>query len=148
MYQDKTLTCIDCGADFIFSSDEQEFYSSHQLTNEPKRCKPCREKRKSMPHQGGGGGGGGGRRQGGDFGSRPQGGFGGGGGYSGGGGGYSSGSGRSGGGGFGGGMRSQEPRQRFKIICCACGKEGEVPFEPKEGREVYCRDCYASRRPE
>src|SRR5262245_49964085 len=60
MYQDKTLTCIDCGADFTFTAEEQEFFATHQLTNEPKRCKPCREKRKSGPRGGGGGGAGGG----------------------------------------------------------------------------------------
>jgi len=46
VYQDKTLTCIDCGADFTFTADEQEFYASHNLTHDPKRCRPCREKRK------------------------------------------------------------------------------------------------------
>ena len=35
------------------------------------------------------------------------------------------------------------PRQMFPAICAECGKETEVPFEPREGRPVYCRDCYA-----
>lgn len=32
--------------------------------------------------------------------------------------------------------------------CAECEKEiTEMPFQPKEGQEVYCRDCYASKRP-
>ena len=45
------------------------------------------------------------------------------------------------GGGGGGGYRPQ--RQMFPAICAQCGKETEVPFEPKEGRPVYCSDCYS-----
>jgi len=33
-------------------------------------------------------------------------------------------------------------RQMFPAICAQCGKETEVPFEPREGRPVYCSDCY------
>ncbi|MFC1962143.1 CxxC-x17-CxxC domain-containing protein [Chloroflexota bacterium] len=33
-------------------------------------------------------------------------------------------------------------RQLFPAVCAACGKETEVPFEPSQGRPVYCRDCY------
>ncbi len=36
--------------------------------------------------------------------------------------------------------RSQ--RQMFPAICAQCGKETEVPFEPREGRPVYCSECY------
>jgi len=32
--------------------------------------------------------------------------------------------------------------------CADCGQEiTELPFEPREGSEVYCRDCYRKRRP-
>jgi CxxC-x17-CxxC domain-containing protein len=34
------------------------------------------------------------------------------------------------------------PRQMFPTTCAQCGKETEVPFEPREGRPVYCSDCY------
>ena len=37
MAQDKTLTCRDCGADFIFSASEQDFYAEKGFTNEPGR---------------------------------------------------------------------------------------------------------------
>lgn len=33
-------------------------------------------------------------------------------------------------------------RQLFPAVCADCGKETEVPFEPTQGRPVYCRDCY------
>jgi CxxC-x17-CxxC domain-containing protein len=44
----------------------------------------------------------------------------------------------------GGGGRSA--RQMFPAICSECGKETEVPFEPRDGRPVYCRECYAKTR--
>ena len=43
MYEDKTLVCKDCGNEFVFSAGEQEFYAEKGLTNEPKRCKSCRD---------------------------------------------------------------------------------------------------------
>jgi len=44
-FQDKTLKCIDCGADFVFTAGEQLFFHDKQFKNEPKRCKPCKAKR-------------------------------------------------------------------------------------------------------
>ena len=49
--------------------------------------------------------------------------------------------GRGGGGGFGG------DRPMYKAVCSECGTECEVPFQPTEGRPVYCRDCFSKRRP-
>lgn len=46
MYQDKTLICKECGAEFIFTAGEQEFYESKGFQNEPQRCKDCRDSRK------------------------------------------------------------------------------------------------------
>ncbi len=37
-------------------------------------------------------------------------------------------------------------RQMFPAVCAECGKECEVPFEPREGRPVYCSDCYRKVR--
>ena len=37
--------------------------------------------------------------------------------------------------------RSQ--RQMFPVKCAQCGKDTEVPFEPRQGRPVYCSDCYS-----
>ena len=43
--------------------------------------------------------------------------------------------------------RSSEPREMHKAVCSECGNECEVPFEPKEGKPVYCKECYRKRRP-
>lgn len=43
---DKTLHCVECGQDFIFTASEQEFYESKGFTNEPRRCPACRQARK------------------------------------------------------------------------------------------------------
>lgn len=45
-YKDKTITCINCGNEFIFTAKDQAFYNEKGF-NEPKRCKECREKRKA-----------------------------------------------------------------------------------------------------
>ena len=47
MYNDKTLVCKDCGAEFVFTASEQEFYAEKGFTNEPLRCKSCRQARKN-----------------------------------------------------------------------------------------------------
>ncbi len=44
---DKTLTCRDCGSEFVFTEGEQAFYASKGFTNEPTRCPSCRAARKS-----------------------------------------------------------------------------------------------------
>ena len=99
MFQDKSLVCRDCGAEFVFTTREQEFYAEKGFQNEPSRCPQCRSARKA------GGGGGGGSRS--DYGA---------------------------------------PRQMTKVTCADCGKETEVPFQPRNDRPVYCRDCFAKRR--
>jgi CxxC-x17-CxxC domain-containing protein len=33
-------------------------------------------------------------------------------------------------------------RRMFTAVCAECGNECEVPFEPREGRPVYCTECY------
>jgi len=42
--------------------------------------------------------------------------------------------------GSGSGYKSQ--RRMFPTVCAECGKDTEVPFEPREGRPVYCSECY------
>jgi len=90
---DKTLTCRDCGQEFVFTTGEQEFYLSRGLQNEPSRCPECRAARR--------------RERRGSYG---------------------------------------QPRQMYTVTCAGCGVETTVPFEPREGRPVYCRDCYAKQR--
>jgi CxxC-x17-CxxC domain-containing protein len=46
VFADKTLTCRECGAEFTFTSGEQEFYQSRGLMNEPSRCPACRSARR------------------------------------------------------------------------------------------------------
>ena len=46
-YQDRILTCRDCGQDFTFTAGEQEFYASRGLTNDPSRCPACRAARRN-----------------------------------------------------------------------------------------------------
>ena len=45
---DKTLTCKDCGAEFVFTVGEQEFYKEKGFDNEPKRCLACRRAKKAL----------------------------------------------------------------------------------------------------
>lgn len=37
-------------------------------------------------------------------------------------------------------------RQMFPVVCAQCGKDTEVPFEPKSDRPVYCSECYTQVR--
>lgn len=41
-YQDLVRQCRDCGADFVWTAGEQEFYASKNLVNPPSRCPSCR----------------------------------------------------------------------------------------------------------
>jgi CxxC-x17-CxxC domain-containing protein len=68
VYNDKNLTCADCGQQFVFTASEQDFYAQRGFT-EPRRCPSCRASRKAARNSTGGG-------------SSYGGGYGGGGGYS------------------------------------------------------------------
>ncbi len=46
-YKDITLTCRDCGKEFVWTAGEQEFYAEKGFTNPPARCKEDRAKRKA-----------------------------------------------------------------------------------------------------
>ena len=133
MYNDKNLTCADCGQEFVFTASEQDFYSQRGFT-EPRRCPSCRASRKAARNSEGGssygGGGGGGYSSSGGYSS----------------GGYSSGAGSYGGGGGGYGERDRGPREMFAATCSSCGKEAQVPFRPTSGKPVYCSDCFRSQR--
>ena len=47
MYEDKKLTCKECGSEFVFTAGEQEFYAERGFQTEPQRCKACRDARKN-----------------------------------------------------------------------------------------------------
>lgn len=114
-YNDRSVTCRDCGKQFTFTAGEQEFFASRGFS-EPTRCADCRVARKAS-------------RDSGDFGrGRGHGG-------------------ESRSGGHGGGHRDAGPRSMFQAVCADCGVTTEVPFEPRQGRPVYCRDCFEKRNP-
>jgi CxxC-x17-CxxC domain-containing protein len=123
---DRTLTCRDCGQEFVFTQGEQEFYQQRGFSD-PQRCGTCRQARKTQRNAGGGG-----------YSDSGSGGYGGGSSYgsSGNGGGYNSDR-----GGF-----SSAPRQLFSATCSECGQTTEVPFNPTPGKPVYCRDCFQARK--
>ena len=93
-FQDKTLTCSDCGKSFTFSAEEQEQFQTRGYTNEPKRCPECRQARKSERY-----GNSGSSHGNSSYGYTPR-------------------------------------RQLFPAVCADCGKQTEVPFEPRQGRPV------------
>jgi CxxC-x17-CxxC domain-containing protein len=95
---DKTLVCRDCNKEFVFTAEEQAFYQSHSLQNEPRRCPDCRAARR-LERIGGASDG------------------------------------------------FSQPRQMFTVTCAECGQEATVPFKPREGRPVYCKDCFAKQKP-
>lgn len=49
-FQDKNLKCQDCGKDFIWSGEDQEFYQTKGF-QAPLRCSACRQARKQAPRQ-------------------------------------------------------------------------------------------------
>ena len=46
-FQDKTLSCIDCGQSFVFTAGEQEFFAQKGFQNEPKRCNSCKASKRA-----------------------------------------------------------------------------------------------------
>ena len=52
-FQDRILKCSECGADFVFTAGEQQFFHDKNFRNEPKRCKACKGKRQGAPSGGG-----------------------------------------------------------------------------------------------
>jgi CxxC-x17-CxxC domain-containing protein len=50
--QDKTLVCVDCGSEFVFTAGEQDFYAQKGFTNAPTRCPNCRATRKAQRSSG------------------------------------------------------------------------------------------------
>lgn len=41
---------------------------------------------------------------------------------------------------------SAAPKQAFSAVCAACGVETTVPFEPRQERPVYCKECYSKMK--
>ena len=51
----------------------------------------------------------------------------------------------NGGGGYGGG-HDRPRREMFPATCSNCGKETQVPFQPRGDKPVYCSECFESVR--
>ena len=116
MYSDKTLTCADCGQQFVFTTSEQDFYAQRGFT-EPRRCPTDRAARKAARQSSGAGY----SSSYGDAGSY-------------------------GGGGYSSGGYDRGPREMFSATCSNCGNEARVPFRPTSGKPVYCSDCFRTMR--
>jgi CxxC-x17-CxxC domain-containing protein len=48
---DRTLTCADCGQEFVFTASEQQFYTDRGFSD-PRRCRNCRAARKAQMSSG------------------------------------------------------------------------------------------------
>jgi len=46
-YLDRELPCRDCGALFVWTAGEQQFFHEKSLSNVPVRCTACRTSRKA-----------------------------------------------------------------------------------------------------
>ena len=49
-------------------------------------------------------------------------------------------------GGYGGGSYGRPRREMFPAVCSACGKDTQVPFQPRGDKPVYCSECFESQR--
>ncbi len=45
-----------------------------------------------------------------------------------------------------GGDSTRSPRQMYPVTCAQCGKQTEVPFQPRGDKPVYCRDCFTKSK--
>ena len=133
---DRTLSCEDCQASFAFTANEQAFYLERGF-REPTRCPDCRARRRAecnvelIASDDQAGNGAPSERSHGVYGGEA-----------------SAPSPRSGGR-FGRGFArgfSGGPQRMFPAVCASCGRETEVPFEPRGDRPVYCRECFNGRR--
>jgi CxxC-x17-CxxC domain-containing protein len=136
---DRTISCVDCGTEFVFTAGEQEFYAQRGFTESPKRCTNCRARRKAQRNGDGyvtagnsaydGYGGGGYRSAYSDRGSSAS--------YTGYSGGYP---------GTAPHLRERPQREMFDATCAECGGNARVPFRPSGARPVYCSNCFQSKR--
>ena len=53
-FQNQELQCVECGAIFEFSAEDQEFYAKKGYSA-PKRCPQCRARRKAQQNDNRGG---------------------------------------------------------------------------------------------
>jgi CxxC-x17-CxxC domain-containing protein len=46
--EDRILNCKDCGNEFAFTAREQQFFAEKGFTNQPQRCRECRQSRRAQ----------------------------------------------------------------------------------------------------
>ena len=114
---DVNLICTDCGAAFSRSAAETAYYAE-RTAQPPTACPSCRAIQRAARNDA--------MRSG------------------------HADAGRDAGGGPAGAHRRGSAPGRgepelFHAVCAACGKATEVPFRPRRGRPVFCRDCYNAR---
>ena len=90
-FEDRSLSCRECGNAFVWSAGEQEFYQQKGLLHEPQRCPDCRKKAKAE-------------------------------------------------------RAAARSANMHDVVCSNCGKQAQVPFEPRTDRPVYCSECFEARR--
>jgi len=44
-------------------------------------------------------------------------------------------------------MSYRGDREMHKATCGDCGKDCEVPFEPRQDKPVYCNECFPNHKP-
>lgn len=118
-YEDIELSCVQCGEKFYFTKSEQQHWSKRGFVHRPKRCKKCREERRSrkpnyhqqsthniyrapsFPNE-----------QTYNPGYRsPMGG-------------------------------SWKQHREYEITCSNCGEKDTIHFKPAPNRDIYCHKCY------
>jgi CxxC-x17-CxxC domain-containing protein len=123
---DLAVLCADCSEDFVFTIAEQRFYAERGI-RQPVRCQPCRAARRAernaaliAAHESSGNAGTWSEMQ------QAVAGY---------------------------GLTAAPAKGRggarptmYHGVCADCGKDTEVPFNPRPGRPVYCRACFASRK--
>ncbi|HUG48054.1 MAG TPA: zinc-ribbon domain containing protein [Candidatus Limnocylindria bacterium] len=125
VFTDRTISCLDCGAEFQFTAGEQDFYAQRGFTEPPKRCTTCRAARKAARSQS-------------SYAMAGSSGYGGG---------TSSGYGEySDAAAYANEYRERRPRELFEAVCADCGRTANVPFRPSGVKPVYCSDCFQTRR--
>ena len=45
-----------------------------------------------------------------------------------------------------GGAPSGHSRTETTTVCSQCGRQTTVPFKPTQGRPIYCRECFMTRK--
>ncbi len=43
-------------------------------------------------------------------------------------------------------LKEADSTTRYEIVCDNCGRHDKVPFQPKVGRSILCRDCHQASK--